>query len=311
MAINTAPQISASANLVEELLPSGRVSRRPQHPFQVEHLPWQIQPFFIAPVIPGETMQNALLQVRAVSDPIKHPLIGWWLEHYVFYVKLTDLDDRDYFTNLMISASATLAGSAFQNASARVEHYKAAVAGYDFVGACLKRVVEEYFRDEDEAHNIATLGGLPLATAHVKESWMQSLCLDDVEEVPDPVQGPTDPQWDDYLEQWQRMRQLRLTQLTYEDWLKSFGIRGVEIQKPHRPELIRYSRDWVYPSNTVDAGTGIPSSAASWSIAERADKARFFKEPGFLFGGLSRSTAGIQLNALSISIAAVFFCLEK
>ena len=107
------PAISTTASLVEELTPSGRVSRRPQHSFQVEHLPYQIQPFFLAPVIPGETMENALLQARAVSDPLKHPLIGWWLEHYLFYVKLTDLDDREYFTNLMISATATLAGSAF------------------------------------------------------------------------------------------------------------------------------------------------------------------------------------------------------
>ena len=280
----TQPQIAASANLVEELLPSGRVSRRPQHSFQVEHLPYQIQPFFIAPVLPGETMNNALLQVRAVSDPIKNPLIGAWLEHYLFYVKLTDLDDRDYFTNLMISASATLTGAAFQNSTAAVNHYKAAVAGYDFVGACLKTVVGHYFRDEDEAWNIATLDSLPVATSHVKESWMQSLCLDDTEATPNPIQGPTEPVWDDYLEQWQRMRQLRMTALTYEDWLKSFGIRGVEVEKPHKPELVRYSKDWTYPSNTVDATTGVPSSAFSWSIAERADKSRFFKEPGFLFG---------------------------
>lgn len=282
--MTTQPQISASANLVEELLPTGRVNRRPQHSFQVEHLPYQIQPFFIAPVLPGETMNNALLQVRAVSDPVKNPLIGSWLEHYVFYVKLTDLDDRDYFTNLMISASATLTGAAFQNATAAVNHYKAAVAGYDFVGACLKTVVEHYFRDEDEAWDIATLDGLPLATSHVKESWMQSLCLDDAEVVPGPISGPTEPVWDDYLEQWNRMRQLRMTALTYEDWLKSFGIRGAEVAKPHKPELIRYSKDWTYPSNTVDPSTGVPSSAFSWSIAERADKARFFKEPGFLFG---------------------------
>lgn len=279
------PDISTTASLVEELVPSGRVGRRPQHSFQVEHLPYQIQPFFLAPVIPGETMENALLQARAISDPIRHPLIGWWLEHYLFYVKLTDLDDRDYFTNLMISASATLTGAAFYNATAKVEHYKSAVAGYDFVGACLKTVVEHYFRDEDESASDGMLAGLPAATAHVKETWMQSLIKDDVETVPGPIQGGDDEApWDEYQEQWHRMRQMRMTEMTYEDWLKSFGIRGVEVEKPHRPELIRYSKSWSYPSNAVDPASGIPSSAESWSIAERADKARFFKEPGFLFG---------------------------
>lgn len=283
---HTLPKVTVVQDLATDLRPSGRVSRRPQHAFQVEHQPWQIQPFMIAPVIPGETLENALLQVRAVSDPIKNPLIGWWLEHYIFYVKLTDLDDRDYFKSLMLSASATLASASMYDGTgtAVTEYYKAALTGYDYVKACLKRVTEEYFRDEDETWNGSMLSNLPLATTMVKESWMQSLSLDGTEETPNPLQGPTDPVWDDYLEQWQKMRELRLTDLTWEAWLASYGIRGIEVEKPHRPELIRYSRSWQYPSNTVDPSSGVPSSAVSWSVAERADKARFFKEPGFIFG---------------------------
>ena len=52
----------------------------------------------------------------------------------------------------------------------------------------------------------------------------------------------------------------------------------------HRPELIRYQREWSYPSNTIDPLTGAPSSALSWSVAARADKDRFFREPGFIIG---------------------------
>ena len=52
----------------------------------------------------------------------------------------------------------------------------------------------------------------------------------------------------------------------------------------HRPELIRYERDWQYPSNTIDPSNGAARSAVSWSINVRADKKRYFKEPGFLFG---------------------------
>ena len=63
-----------------------RKTRRPTHPFQVRHLPFQIQPFLIAPVLPGETMEFGNLQSRCVVDPIKSPFVGWWLEHYVFYV---------------------------------------------------------------------------------------------------------------------------------------------------------------------------------------------------------------------------------
>ena len=56
------------------LKPTGRRPRRPSHPFQVRHEPFQIQPFFIAPVLPGETMKNLLLQSRAVTLPLKNPL---------------------------------------------------------------------------------------------------------------------------------------------------------------------------------------------------------------------------------------------
>ena len=63
-----------------------RKTRRPTHPFQVRHLPFQIQPFMLAPVLPGETLEFGNLQSRCVVDPIKSPFVGWWLEHYVFYV---------------------------------------------------------------------------------------------------------------------------------------------------------------------------------------------------------------------------------
>ena len=74
-----------------------------------------------------------------------------------------------------------------------------------------------------------------------------------------------------------------MTNQTYEEWLMTYGIKSQEVEL-HKPELIRYTRSWSYPSNTVDPITGTPSSAVSWSIAERADKDRFFKEPGFIVG---------------------------
>lgn len=280
-------------DIVQALQPNGRVSRRPVHRFQVESRPWEIQPFFIAPVLPGETMDNMLLQERSVSQPIKNPLIGAWREHYIFYVKLTDLDDSDILTDMLIDDSATLTGATFLHATASEMAYKQGISTYDYVQACLRRVVLEYFRDEDEGltfgagafSGAGTLSGYPLATVHAQASWMDSLMLDDVEATPEPMEGNTDSRGDDnYLEQWLRMRQMGMTDLTYEDYLAAHGVRGEETEEVARPELVRYSREWVYPSNTVDPTTGVPSSAWSWSIAERADKKRFFKEPGFLFG---------------------------
>jgi len=54
----------------------GRKLRAPQHHWSLRHVPFALQPFCIAPVLPGETMKNALLQARAVTMPIKSPLVG-------------------------------------------------------------------------------------------------------------------------------------------------------------------------------------------------------------------------------------------
>ena len=58
---------------------TGRVTRSPRHTFQLRHKPFLLQPFMFAPVLPGDTVKNMLLQARAVTSPIANPLVGWWL----------------------------------------------------------------------------------------------------------------------------------------------------------------------------------------------------------------------------------------
>ena len=69
-----------------------RIPRNPKHPFQLRTRPFQIQPFMLSPVLPGETLKNLVLQSRVVSKPLVHPLVGWWCEYYFFYVKLRDIE---------------------------------------------------------------------------------------------------------------------------------------------------------------------------------------------------------------------------
>ena len=69
-----------------------RVQRAPAHPFSLKTRPFQIQPFLISPVLPGETLTNLVHQSRTVTKPIKDPLLGWWTEHYYFYVRLRDIE---------------------------------------------------------------------------------------------------------------------------------------------------------------------------------------------------------------------------
>lgn len=267
--------------IIQELTRVGRKTRRPNHTFQLRQRPYQIQPFLLAPVLPGETLKNLLMQARVVSDPIKNPLIGWWAEYFFFYVKHRDLVDRDTLSALMITPGTTLT-SLHTAAVTETYHYASA---YDWAMACLRRVTEEYFRDEGEAWNVATLGNLPLASVQ-GPGWVDSL-IDEtlLPEGDDPQTTPDGAEdLNQILDAYEYLRRMKMLNMTYEDFLASYGVKGAAAEDPHKPELIRFVREWTYPTNTVDPTTGTPSSAVSWAVSERADKDRFFKEPGFIFG---------------------------
>lgn len=263
-----------------------RKTRRPVHRWQVRQKPFVIQPIVIAPVIPGETMSNALYQARVVTDPIKNPLVGWHAEYYWFYVKHRDLNEpfRTTLQSMQLDMSTSVA--ALKRGAASTEFYTFA-GGMDYVAACLQRVTEVYFRDNGVAWDAYKIGSLPLAQIN-SNSWLDSAKL----AADMPTGGDMDPsntdnttvqQMDMMYQQWEFLRANNLMNMSYEEWLKTFGVRPTTVEL-HHPEMLRMSREWSYPSNTVDPATGAPSSAVSFAVADRIDKDRFFKEPGFIFG---------------------------
>lgn len=267
---------------------TARTPRRPQHRFYLETRPWQIQPFLIAPVLPMETMKNALIQARVVSDPLVSSLTGWHCEFYLFYVKHRDLADRDDFANMMITPGTDV--SSHKATAYDVDLYTPK-GGMKWVEYCLDRVRDEYFRDEGEEGTTYEIDGLPAAWI-AQDAFYQSgvNAADfatsgyDLNVDLDSDTNITASEIEDSMRQWQLLRHSGVTDMSYEDYLASFGLRQPEVIEPHRPELIRYVRKWTYPTNTVEPTTGVPSSAAVWSISERADKDRLFTEPGFVFG---------------------------
>lgn len=262
-----------------------RMTRRPSHTFRLRYKPFQLQPFYIAPVLPGETMTNLLVQARVVTDPIKDKLAGWWSGLWFYYVKLSDLDDRDSILPIFTDLSMDLSGLNVA-ANAKTHHFADAP---DFAKLCLDRVVDEYWRYEGEAVDVVTIDGLPAAPLNMR-TWIDSAAAQDVYDTADfdadlnndSIQGAGEMQ--DAMMQWSLLQQIGLgREMSYEDYLRSYNVQ-VEEQQTHKPELIRFVQDWTYATNTVEPTTGVPSSACVWSHAERADKDRFFKEPGFLFG---------------------------
>lgn len=266
----------------------GRVMRRPQHTWNVRHQPWQIQPIAIAPVIPGETLKNAVLQARVVTDPLKNRLIGWWIEYYVYYVPFRAMSIADELTQMVVDPEWTPANVDSNTAVPKHNFYGR--NSINFVKECLDAVVAYDFRKPDEAGTFE-IDGLPVTTIG-NESWTNSIVgATEVADWDVPVVDGSDAnstldasEVDIAMQQYELLRANGLIEMTYQDYLKTYGIKGRAVAEPEEefhPEQLRYVKNWQYPSNTVDA-TGAVSSAVSWSVAERIDKDRMFREPGFI-----------------------------
>ena len=288
---------------VQAIPPLARKVRRPQHSFQIRHPAWAITPFMAAPVLPGDTLNNLMLQARAVSDPVKHPLIGWWIEYYFYYVPHRAMLGSAQFQAMMLDPTLDVT-SGNRDASTRKEVYNFA-GGANFVDQATLAVVKYHFRDEGEVSNADWFTGYggaapagsdgqfykaQIGLTNLLQSAMLKSTFDASEAVDVDVEGPDAnttiqaSEVEKAMRTYEMLRENRLTNQTYEEFLRTYGVRVPDREKEYLPELLRYVREWTYPSNTIDPATGTPSSALSWSIMERADKSRFFKEPGVLLG---------------------------
>lgn len=287
-------QIAASGLATQRAPTSTRRHRRPQHTFQLETRPFVLQPFCIAPVLPGETMKLGLLQSRVVTDPIKNQLIGWWKDYYFFYVKHRDLAERDEFESMMLDPAWTMAN---------VDRTTDFVANYTYATAtnpvlpwlekAQRRITEEYFREEGETWNGAgtTLDSQPLMPLGTKRGIYHSaqeeadVTWPDVQISTAGDNAFTLGELDDAQRQYMRLRQEGALQMSYEDFLATYSnVRVAEVEEPHVPELLRYTSQWQYPVSAIDPNDGSAASAVRWQISERLDKDRRFSEPGFIVG---------------------------
>jgi len=234
----------------------------------------------LAPVLPGETLKNALYQARVISDPVKNRVAGAHMEMYMFYVKFGDLDIDDQLRAMMVTPGYD--PTALRSAPASVAFYKPANT-VNWMEKCLNVIARAHFRDEGEESNDFLLDGLPTASIN-NRAWIDS--LRNSASLP-PETGADD--WEKKYNVWLGMSQNKLTTATFEEWLAMSGVSTPDkldetIADFKIPELIRYTREFAYPVGTVDPTTGLVASLWQWSLADRADKARFFTEPGFLVG---------------------------
>lgn len=276
-----------------------RVIRAPQHVFQIETRPFALTPFMLAPVLPGETLQNMVMQARVITDPIKNPIIGWWQEYYWFFVPFGAMANGEDMKAAMLDPNSTLTSLAAGATDPDTYVYQ---GGIDWYAQAIPSIVKKFFRRpsevEDGTWDDWKLGDYHIV-AHNRDSWMDSLTdavwLGDGAALPDDADNATVGEVDRLTTMWEALRDAKLTDLDWDDWLRTFNVSIPQAERPDEPELLRYSRNWQYPSNTVDPTTGVPASAVSWAVSERADKQRFFKQPGIIIG-LTVSRPKVYLN---------------
>ena len=261
--------------------PTSRVGRYPKHTFNVSGRPFGVHPMCIAPVLPAETMKSLYFEARVVTDPIINPVIGWKQEYYFFYVKMSDLL-RDAIKNMFIDpANADLAGTL--GLAAPSNQYYTAKGGIPWVQYCLERIMVHYFRDAGEAWNSNMDGEIPIAQIR-EATYLDTLTdKDDMPEGPAIASATDAGDLDRLMDAFEHLRAMGLANMTYEDFLRTYGV-NVKDPTEGKPELVARFSDWQYPSNTVSPTDGTPSSAVSWVFKESARDAKFFPEPGFIFG---------------------------
>ena len=266
--------------------PSRTKVRVPTFPFHLKQRPYQIVPFFISPVLPGESVNKLMWKANTVSDPIKNRLMGWHQEWHLFYIRVRDCfpGQEETLKGIFLDPATNLS-ALYSAADPKYFHYY----GVNWVKAAVERIVENYFRSDDEAPNDAMIDGY----------WAQSVGVDNLLDsaiLTSEYAGDAEVQVNvadgtlelSVLEKSQRVYELlkagALTDMEYSDFIRTYGVRIPSEELQGKPKHLRTIRNWQMPVNHIDESTGAATTAVYWKTSERHDKNIFVKEPGFLIG---------------------------
>jgi hypothetical protein len=273
----------------------------------------------VAPVLPGDTLKNLLCSYSAMTDPIKHPLIGWWFDFHFFYVPFRAMPaSADLQTMVLDPAFADLGVA--HDVPADVDWYHAMGTKPSFAQQATQAVVEEYFRMEGETWNTggADLDGIP-QIGMTKRTALSSFIFDSATAEPDvlPGTGDGDDNLDELLgsglsatfagayDAYQALVAAQVVDITFEDWLTQYGVRLPAAHSDPKPERVGSYSDWKFPSKAIDETDGSIAAACHWRDRVKFDKDRRFKEPGVILGLASATPKiyyGNQVEAVTDSL---------
>lgn len=298
------PAVKAQIVQVNDYKRQPRRLRRPKHAFNIKSRPYEIVPFMIAPVLPGETLDNGFLQSSVVSDKIANNLIGWWKEYHVFYVPIRAMTE-DASSNLsaanmesmFLDPAFNLTSVGAMLASANSVPFYTFKAGINWVQECYNYIVGRWFRDEGEStsptwddYHVAQID-----QGNLFHSLKEESALADDSELPGvDEQEELDilPGFETHYAQWELMRDQGMTDLSYRDYLRSYGITPPADVEPTpetgepalEAEKIISIRKFTNPTLAPQQGEAESSSVVYWRNAAKITKRILFTEPGFIFG---------------------------
>ncbi len=251
-----------------------RFHRRPNFPIAGTLRPFGLYPIMCHPVLPGETLKSATAKWTVISQPLVNPFVGAWLESWLFYVKLTDIDRE--LGEMFISD--TFSDTSYKTATGR-RYYFSSDDGIDWIKLCTQRCHDAFFLSEGETPLTFGTGDAEIRKIKLNNrAWYQNLMFEPTEAALD-VTGERDHA--EQMTAWQMVQQMQMTELSYESYLEQYGVQSMNLGIGE-PELLRFARSWTKPTNIIDPLTGTPSSAWVWNDELKLEKDKRFLEPGFV-----------------------------
>lgn len=266
----------APLQIVQPGMTRTRKKRSPQFPIAGTMKPFGLYPLWATAVLPGETLNNCETKYRLISMPVKHPLAGAWFETWTVYVALTDISES--LATMFISD--TQSPTAFQ-ATADQPRYFTRTGQVEYIKRAMDAVVFNYFRDEQEpGWNTRLIDGVHMA-GRQNFDWAQNLMFQPA--TMNPALLPAAMPESGTYTPLEIMKLAGMSEITYEKYLMQYGVVKEETVKASRvPEILRYTREWTLPTNTIEPSNGRPSSAWAWSNTIKSEKPKRFDEPGFV-----------------------------
>ena len=224
-----------------------RYVRRPVFNLAGAMRPFGLYPIQASPVLAGDTVMYSMLRGRFISQPMKHPITGGWLEFWQVFVPMrvigrtaTVNDIAPPTTGLVYTADAPR----FFGKNTQLDHVRAAY---------LKVVTDFFTQTGVTVPDFDGVKQLPM----MGTDWAENLMLRPASANPAvwPQQNVTEELTGLDVE---TERQL-IESADYRAFTQQFGVKDPEAD--NRSRIVRYVRAWAQPQVVIDPASGAPRSA--------------------------------------------------